>query len=237
MSAQQATEQETEQVLTLDRVADLAHQHILPLSPKNNMASCIRAQPVSARPTITRSRSVGVSAVFRLISRPNVAAKPAPQPQLVRHTPATPAGVAAPVIVNGVEKDGNFTFHGVHHVALICSNLERSLEFYQGLLGMEINPDRPHNKLPYRGAWLWIGPEMIHLMELPNPDPVDKDKRPEHGGRDRHFCIGVANLDGLAEKLDKAGVTFTRSMSGRPAIFFRDPDMNCLECVELEPWR
>jgi hypothetical protein len=26
-------------------------------------------------------------------------------------------------------------------------------------------------------------------------------------------------------------------MSGRPAIFFRDPDANTLECVELEPWR
>ena len=43
--------------------------------------------------------------------------------------------------------------------------------------GLEENPDRPHHKLPYRGAWLWIGPEMIHLMELPDPDP--KDNRPE----------------------------------------------------------
>jgi glyoxylase I family protein len=102
---------------------------------------------------------------------------------------------------------------------------------------MEINPDRPDHKLPYRGAWLWIGPEMIHLMELPNPDPADSDKRPEHGGRDRHFCVGMASLDALAEKLDKAGITYTRSMSGRPAIFFRDPDANCLECVELAPWR
>lgn len=47
--------------------------------------------------------------------------------------------------------------------------------------GLEVNPDRPHHKLPYRGAWLWIGPEMIHLMELPNPDPTDKEKRPGEG--------------------------------------------------------
>ena len=101
--------------------------------------------------------------------------------------------------------------------------------------GLDINPDRPHDKLPYRGAWLWIGPEMIHLMELPNPDPLEG--RPTHGGRDRHFCVGVASIEPLAAKLQAAGVEFTRSMSGRPALFFRDPDMNCLECVEVEPWR
>lgn len=55
--------------------------------------------------------------------------------------------------------------------------------------GLELNEDRPDDKLPYRGAWLWLGPEMIHLMELPNPDPLEG--RPEHGGRDRHFCVGV----------------------------------------------
>jgi glyoxylase I family protein len=59
----------------------------------------------------------------------------------------------------------------------------------------------------------------------------------EHGGRDRHFCLGVANVDKLAALLDAAKVPYTRSMSGRPAIFFRDPDANTLECVELEPWR
>jgi hypothetical protein len=59
----------------------------------------------------------------------------------------------------------------------------------------------------------------------------------EHGGRDRHFCIGVANVDKLAATLEAASIPFTRSMSGRPAIFFRDPDANTLECVELEPWR
>lgn len=59
----------------------------------------------------------------------------------------------------------------------------------------------------------------------------------EHGGRDRHFCLGVASVDSLAALLDAASVPYTRSMSGRPAIFFRDPDANTLECVEVEPWR
>jgi glyoxylase I family protein len=74
-------------------------------------------------------------------------------------------------------------------VALLVEDLQRSLDFYCGTLGLEVNPARPDAKLPYRGTWLWIGPEMIHLMELPNPDPVEG--RPEHGGRDRHFCIGA----------------------------------------------
>lgn len=127
-------------------------------------------------------------------------------------------------------------FHGMHHVGLLCENLEKSLEFYQGILGLQLNPDRPDSKLPYRGAWLWIGPEMIHLMELPNPDPMDG--RPEHGGRDRHFCVGIKDIEPLEARLKEAGVEYTKSMSGRAAIFFRDPDMNCLECVELhESWR
>ncbi len=42
------------------------------------------------------------------------------------------------------------------------------------------------------GRWLWIGPEMIHLMELPNPDPMEG--RPEHGGRDRHVCVGLKSV-------------------------------------------
>lgn len=30
---------------------------------------------------------------------------------------------------------GDVVFKGVHHVALLCEKLERSMEFYQGLLG------------------------------------------------------------------------------------------------------
>ncbi|KAL0673350.1 hypothetical protein Bca4012_001331 [Brassica carinata] len=120
---------------------------------------------------------------------------------------------------------------GVHHVGLLCENLERSLEFYQNILGLEINEVRPHDKLPYRGAWLWVGSEMIHLMELPNPDPLTG--RPEHGGRDRHACIAIRDVSVLKEILDKAGIAYTMSKSGRPAIFTRDPDTNALEFTQV----
>ncbi|CAA7062453.1 unnamed protein product [Microthlaspi erraticum] len=120
---------------------------------------------------------------------------------------------------------------GVHHVAVLCENLERSLEFYQNILGLEINEARPHDKLPYRGAWLWVGSEMIHLMELPNPDPLTG--RPEHGGRDRHSCIAIRDVSSLKEIFDKAGIKYTLSKSGRPAIFTHDPDANALEFTQV----
>ncbi|KAL4283421.1 hypothetical protein GQ457_16G003510 [Hibiscus cannabinus] len=99
------------------------------------------------------------------------------------------------------------------------------------LLSLEINEARPHDKLPYRVAWLWVGSEMIHLMELPNPDPLTG--RPEHGGRDRHACISIRDVSKLQEILDKAGIPYTLSRSGRPATFTRYPDANALEFTQV----
>lgn len=120
----------------------------------------------------------------------------------------------------------------VHHVGILCENLERSIDFYQNILGLEINEARPDDKLPYRGAWLWVGSEMIHLMELPNPDPLTG--RPEHGGRDRHTCIAIRDVSKLKAILDKADIPYTLSRSGRPAIFTRDPDANALEFTQVD---
>jgi glyoxylase I family protein len=44
-------------------------------------------------------------------------------------------------------------------------------------------------------------------------------------------------VDALAAALAAAGVPFTKSASGRAALFFRDPDGNTLECAEHAPWR
>jgi glyoxylase I family protein len=116
----------------------------------------------------------------------------------------------------------------IGHVSLITSNTERSLGFYRDLLGLSVDPERP--ALGYPGAWLNVGGQQIHLLELPNPDPVEQ--RPEHGGRDRHLALHVTDLDGLRGRLEAHGVPLTLSRSGRRALFCRDPDGNALELIE-----
>mmetsp|Transcript_34393 Transcript_34393/g.76389 ORF Transcript_34393/g.76389 Transcript_34393/m.76389 type:complete len:205 (+) Transcript_34393:132-746(+) len=195
----------------------------------------------TANPTVAPARLsvkvVRVQCSLRFFSKPSSLSAPNNKYEFRRPATTDAAGSGSATLDRATDKvaPGRVAFRGMHHVGLLCKDLDAALNFYQNILGLEINPDRPHHKLPYRGAWLWIGPEMIHLMELPNPDPFDG--RPEHGGRDRHTCIGVESIKPLVERLSAAGITYTMSMSGRPAVFFRDPDMNCLEVVEMEAWR
>jgi glyoxylase I family protein len=44
----------------------------------------------------------------------------------------------------------------------------------------------------------------------------------------------VDDLQGLQTRLDVAGVPYTRSRSGRAALFCRDPDGNALEWIQRE---
>ena len=116
----------------------------------------------------------------------------------------------------------------IDHVSVLITNVAQSRHFYRDLLGLTVDATRPD--LGYPGAWLQVGGRQIHLLELPNPDPVEG--RPAHGGCDRHLALLVRDLDWLARRLNGAGVPYTLSRSGRRALFCRDPDANALEFVE-----
>ncbi|MGB5734600.1 MAG: VOC family protein [Thiohalocapsa sp.] len=118
---------------------------------------------------------------------------------------------------------------GIHHVSLIVADTSRSLRFYRDLLGLSVDASRPD--LGYPGAWLRLGRQQIHLLELPNPDPTEQ--RPAHGGRDRHLALAVPDLDQLSDLLSRAGIAYSLSRSGRRALFCRDPDANALEFIEV----
>lgn len=117
----------------------------------------------------------------------------------------------------------------IHHASVIVADVGRSLAFYVGVLGLDPDPARPD--LGYNGAWLnLVGGQQLHLLELPNPDPVSE--RPEHVGRDRHTAFSVTGLEVIVTRLEAAGIAYTKSRSGRNAAFCRDPDGNGIELIE-----
>ena len=117
------------------------------------------------------------------------------------------------------------------HVSLLVADIGRARAFYEGVLGLVPSPARP--EMTFAGIWYDLGPAQIHLLALPSPDPVDG--RPEHGGRDRHTALAVEDWDALRLELDRRGLAYTLSRSGRRALFVRDPDGNTLELVEHAP--
>ncbi len=116
------------------------------------------------------------------------------------------------------------------HASLLVNDVACARQFYAGILGLIEDQSRPD--LGYPGAWFLIGVQQIHLLQLPNPDPISN--RPAHGGRDRHIAFAVASLQNLQRRLEAAAITYTLSRSGRRALFCRDPDGNALEFVEAD---
>lgn len=115
----------------------------------------------------------------------------------------------------------------LNHASLIVANLDVSMVFYCDVLGLQ-QVDRPD--LGFPGAWFQLGDQQIHLLELENPDPITG--RPEHGGRDRHVALNALSLTSIQDTLNKAGIVYTMSKSGRRALFCRDPDGNAIEIIE-----
>jgi len=116
----------------------------------------------------------------------------------------------------------------LHHVSLVVADVDRSLDFYCEVLGLEVDDSRPQMSID--GAWLKVGAQQIHLLQVPNPDPMAG--RPEHGGRDRHIAFAVERLAPYVDRLEARGIPFSMSKSGRKALFCRDPDGNACELVE-----
>ncbi len=104
----------------------------------------------------------------------------------------------------------------MNHVSLSVSDVNRSAEFYQRVLGMEII-SRPANG----GLNMGLGSEsFLGLYQLGNP------------GSMHHMCIGVDgyNADALAARLTEHGIEGSvnrdpaNRTSGGDQLYFNDPD-------------
>lgn len=112
------------------------------------------------------------------------------------------------------------------HVSVLVADTATALAFYRDVLGLPVSARRP--ALDFPGAWFDLGECELHLIEQPSPDT---HARPLHAGRDRHIALHIDDLATLCARLDAAHIPYTRSRSGRAAIFCRDPDGNGLEFI------
>ncbi|MHB9855429.1 VOC family protein [Streptomyces sp. Tue6028] len=112
---------------------------------------------------------------------------------------------------------------GVHHVALLSSDVERTVRFYQGVLGFPLT-EMIENR-DYKGSthfFFDLGHgNLLAFFDFPG---LDLGPYQEVLGGLHHLAISVdpATWRQLRERLDAAGVEYAEESS--TSVYFRDPD-------------
>jgi len=124
-------------------------------------------------------------------------------------------------------------FLGIHHVAIICSNYDRSKHFYVELLGFAIVQETYRTTRDSYKLDLQAGSAQIELFSFPNPP--DRVNSPEACGL-RHLSFAVASLDESVADLAANGIPVEPirldELTGKRFTFFKDPDGLPLELYE-----
>lgn len=124
---------------------------------------------------------------------------------------------------------------GIHHVALICSDYERSKRFYSETLGLKILAEHYRTA---RQSWkldLQL-PDGSQLELFSFVDAPPRPSRPEAQGL-RHLAFAVTDLDAWLAYLQQQGVTTepvrVDEYTGKRFTFFQDPDGLPLELYQV----
>ncbi len=157
----------------------------------------------------------------------------------------------------GRPKNSEFAFAGINHLALVCKDMARTVDFYQGLLGMPLikTIELPGNMGQHfffdigNGdciAFFWYAnaPEAQPGVSAPKPAMIPG---PSAHGSMNHVAIAVPpeKIDEYYEKLIARGIKASRVISHDDSpmqasieitpstfvrsIYFYDPDGICLE--------
>ncbi len=118
---------------------------------------------------------------------------------------------------------------GIDHVALNVRDLNKSMEFYTGLLGLKIS-EREFQK-PGIEFFLDCGTSLIGVIQAKETDREHLFANEGVGANHFSFRIPAAEFDATLEKLKAAGVTilFSKKRERSWSVYFCDPDGNKLE--------
>jgi glyoxylase I family protein len=122
----------------------------------------------------------------------------------------------------------------LHHIAVICSDYEKSKKFYTQILGLTVIRETFRaERNSYKLDLALNGQYLIELFSFPNPPP--RPTQPEARGL-RHLAFAVSDLEKSVKSLidNKIGVESVRmdEFTGKKFTFFSDPDGLPIELYE-----
>jgi glyoxalase family protein len=129
---------------------------------------------------------------------------------------------------------------GLHHVTLLCKDVERSLGFYRNLLGMRL-VKQTTNEDDRAARHLFFGDEegrpgtLITCLEYP-----DLDEGTVGRGSTHHLALAVETdeeLAGWRDYLTAQGIPVTDVMDRTyfKSLYLRDPDGHIIELATKGP--
>ena len=122
----------------------------------------------------------------------------------------------------------------VHHIAIICSDYQRSLDFYIRVIGCQVMAEHwREEQQSYLTKLSLNGDYVIELFSYPSPP--QRPSYPEAAGL-RHLAFEVDDIEAQVTELDRMGVAHenirTDATTGKHFVFFNDPDGQPLEMYE-----
>ncbi len=125
------------------------------------------------------------------------------------------------------------------HTMLRVKDLDRSLKFYVGLLGMQVLRSTEYPDGKFTNTFIGYGPEsQFPAIELTYN--WGREAPYTHGDGYGHIALDVEDVYGFCEHLARAGVKITRppgpmKHGTRVLAFIEDPDGYKVEIAQ--PWR
>lgn len=119
---------------------------------------------------------------------------------------------------------------GLHHVALLCSDVEQTVRFYQELLGFPLTEILENRDYPGSSHFFFdLGHgNLLAFFDLPG---LDLGPYAEVLGGLHHVAISVTpeHWEQAKQRLTEAGVEY--QLESGTSIYFRDPDGARLELI------
>lgn len=122
----------------------------------------------------------------------------------------------------------------VHHIAIICTDYQKSKRFYTEILGFQVVREvYREERNSYKLDLALNGRYVIELFSFPNPPA--RPSRPEATGL-RHLAFEVDNVEDAIQELKSKGVECEAirvdQFTQKRFTFFADPDGLPLELYE-----